>query len=206
MRFNRTFCISLFFLATLGCSSSESEGWQIKGDGLISKFAKDVDPSNTLSEYPRPQLQRDDWMNLNGLWDYAVLPKNSSAFEKGQGKILVPFPIESALSGVKRKVTPDQKLWYRRTFQLPSSWENRRVILHFGAVDWEAKVWVNGNEIGIHRGGYDAFSFDITDYIKPGSNQTLTLAVWDPADTEEIPRGKQVLKPRGIWYTALTGI
>ena len=206
MRFNRTFCISLFFLATLGCSSSESEGWQIKGDGLISKFAKDVDPSNTLSEYPRPQLQRDDWMNLNGLWDYAVLPKNSSTFEKGQGKILVPFPIESALSGVKRKVTPDQKLWYRRTFQLPSSWENRRVILHFGAVDWEAKVWVNGNEIGIHRGGYDAFSFDITDYIKPGSNQTLTLAVWDPADTEEIPRGKQVLKPRGIWYTALTGI
>ncbi|MBX5439798.1 MAG: beta-galactosidase, partial [Thermoflavifilum sp.] len=122
-----------------------------------------------------------------------------------EGKILVPFAMESALSGVGKTVTPDQLLWYERKFVVPDKWKNKHVLLHFEAVDWQARVFLNGHELGLHQGGYDAFSFDITPYLLPDSN-TLIVQVWDPSDAGYQPRGKQVNHPEGIWYTAVTGI
>lgn len=156
-------------------------------------------------EYPRPQFVRPNWQNLNGLWDYAIRPREAGRPDAFDGKVLVPFPIESYLSGVGRTVGPDQSLWYRREFQVPRQWRGR-VILHFGAVDWEARVWLNGQELGVHRGGYAAFHFDITEHLKPGQNQELLLAVHDPSDASWQPRGKQVVAPKGIFYTPTTGI
>jgi hypothetical protein len=143
---------------------------------------------------------------LNGLWEYAIRGRDEEQPAEFDGKILVPFPVESALSGVKRSVTPQDRLWYQRTFQRPPSAEGKRLLLHFGAVDWEARVWVNGHEAGVHRGGYDPFTFDITDLLNDSSDQQLVVSVWDPTDKGVQPRGKQVLAPQGIWYTAVTGI
>jgi hypothetical protein len=151
-------------------------------------------------------MVREQWLNLNGLWQYEIVEREAERPSGFNGQILVPFPIESALSGVKERVTPEQRLWYRRTFCLPEDWSGRRIILNFGAVDWESTVYVNGNEIGTHRGGYDAFSFDITDAILPEGEQEIVVAVWDPTDAGTQPRGKQVRNPGGIWYTPTTGI
>ena len=148
---------------------------------------------------------RKDWANLNGLWDYAITKKDAPKPEKWDGKILVPFCAESALSGVGQAVTPQQNLWYRRTVDVPEGWKGKRVLLHFGAVDWEAVVSVNGKELGTHKGGSDPFSFDITDALKAGENE-LVVKVWDPSDSGSQPRGKQKLKPESIWYTPVTGI
>jgi hypothetical protein len=156
-------------------------------------------------EYPRPQFARPTWQNLNGLWDYAIRPQGAARPAEFDGKILVPFPVESYLSGVGRTVGPKHSLWYRRKFQIPRPWRGR-VILHFGAVDWEARVWLNGTELGVHRGGYDSFHFDITDYLDPGRDQELILEVRDPSDASWQPRGKQVVAPKGIFYTPTTGI
>jgi len=145
------------------------------------------------------------WMNLNGLWDYAITPRSGEKPEKWDGRILVPFPIQSALSGVKKPVQPDQRLWYRRTFKLPKPDPETRLLLHFGAVDWDCTLWVNGEKIGRHTGGYDPFNFEITDALKDGENK-IVLSVWDPTNSGYQPRGKQVLKPGGIMYTAVTGI
>jgi hypothetical protein len=150
-------------------------------------------------------MVRPDWTNLNGLWDYCITAKEAAQPEKWDGQILVPFCVESALSGVMKKVTPQQAVWYRRTFATPEGWSGKRVLLHFGAVDWEATVWLNGRQVGQHRGGYDPFAFDVTDALKSGEN-TLVVRAWDPTDTSYQPRGKQVLKPGGIMYTATTGI
>jgi beta-galactosidase/beta-glucuronidase len=109
-------------------------------------------------------MVRQDWLNLNGLWDLAITSKDATR-ATFQNQILVPFPVESALSGVMRRVSENERIWYRRTFEVPYKWHGRRVLLHFGAVDFEATVWVNGKEVGQHRGGYDAFSFDITDAL-----------------------------------------
>ncbi len=180
--------------------------WQPAKGPLATRWAKEVTPRKAHPEYPRPQLVREKWENLNGLWDYAIAEKDAAQPATWDGQILVPFPVESALSGVMKPVTEKQRLWYHRTFKLPGSWKGQRVLLHFGAVDWEAKVSVNGQEVGTHRGGYDGFTFDITDALKPSGEQEIVVAVWDPTDRGPQARGKQVLKPGGIMYTATSGI
>ncbi len=182
--------------------------WQPKTAALMTRWAKHVSPDKALPEYPRPQLVRKDWHNLNGLWEYAIRPKGEPRPAKLDGQILVPFPAESALSGVMKEVGPDNRLWYRRTFTVPQGWGERRVLLHFGAVDWDATVTVNGTELGSHKGGYDPFSFDVTDVLKKGdgARQEIVVSVWDPSDAGFQPRGKQVRKPGGIFYTPATGI
>jgi hypothetical protein len=150
-------------------------------------------------------MRRDDWLNLNGLWDYGITSRDAEP-DVYEGKILVPFPIESALSGVGDTVGPSRRLWYRRTFWVPRAWEGKRVLLHFEAVDWEAQVWVNGRDAGLHRGGYDPFTLDITALLTGERQQELVVAVWDPTDAGTQPRGKQVRQPGGIFYTSVTGI
>ena len=174
---------------------------------LRTKWAADVTPARVLPEYPRPQMVRANWTNLNGEWEYAVTGKDAARPQTFSGHILVPFAIQSQLSGVATAVTDQQRLWYRRTFRAGVLARGSRLLLHFGAVDWEAHVFVNGKEVGSHTGGYDPFSFDVTDALKPGSgDQELVVSVWDPTDKGTQPRGKQVLQPRSIWYTAVTGI
>ncbi len=185
---------------------AQGQGWKPAPDTLLTRWATDVSPDQPWPEYPRPQLVREEWQNLNGLWDYAIRPKGARSPGKFDGRILVPYAIESALSGVKKTVGPENRLWYRREFSVPEAWSGRRVLLHFEAVDWETRVWVNGRELGVHRGGYDPFTFDITEALTPTGVQQVVLAVWDPTDTGFQPRGKQVLKPGGIMYTAVTGI
>lgn len=150
-----------------------------------------------LPEYPRPQLRRDEWANLNGLWDYAIVDRGAGVPPSWDGEILVPFAIESGLSGVKKPVTPEQELRYRRSVKIPQSWRSQRTLLHFGAVDWQAEVWLNGIRLGEHRSGYVPFSFDLSPALLPGVEQELLVRVWAPTDTGEQPRGKQVLDPRG---------
>ena len=173
-----------------------AEDWQPAAGPLKTRWAKDVSPDHVLPEYPRPQMVRKDWLNLNGLWDIKLGDGTES-------KILVPFAIESALSGVMKHA---DSVTYRRSFEIPKGWSGQQVLLHFGAVDWESKVTLNGKELGVHRGGYDAFSFDITEALKGEGAQEITVEVFDPTDLGGQPRGKQKLKPGSIMYTATTGI
>lgn len=157
-----------------------------------------------LDEYPRPQMVRAQWQNLNGLWQYAVTesPEQPAVW---QGGIRVPFAPESALSGVEKPVLPGQTLWYFRTFSINGYDAAKRTLLHFGAVDYACTVFVNGREAGGHTGGYCPFTLDITSFVRAAENE-LTVAVTDDTDKGDAPRGKQVLHPKGIWYTAVTGI
>ena len=175
------------------------------GDRIMTDWAVQVSPDNALPEYPRPMMVRSDWQNLNGLWQYAITPKGEKAPQNYDGDILVPYCIESALSGVQKTVGTDNALWYSKSFSVPSKWKNGRVLLHFGAVDWMADVWVNGVKVGSHTGGYTPFTFDITQALQSKENE-IVMRVWDPTDSSYIPRGKQVRKPSGIWYTSVTGI
>ena len=194
-------------ILALGCLAPPlPAAWAPVPGEIMTPWASKVDPAKPLPEYPRPQMVRKEWQNLNGLWDYAITSKTQERAGDFQGQILVPFPVQSALSGVKKTLTPENRLWYRRTFTVPESWGDKRVLLHFGAVDWDATVWVNGKELGKHQGGYDPFSFDITSALKKGAEQEIMLAIWDPNNSDVIPRGKQVLQPRGIYYTAVSGI
>jgi hypothetical protein len=179
--------------------------WKPAKGPLMTKWAKDVSPDNVHPEYPRPQLVRKDWLNLNGLWQLSFGKKGDSP-PLGKNlpqRILVPFPVESALSGVMKH---GERLWYRRDFTVPNSWAGKEVLLHFGAVDWEATVWLNGKKLGVHRGGYDPFHFNITKALRESGKQELVVGVWDPTDQGTQPRGKQVNKPGGIFYTPTTGI
>src|SRR5437660_1971406 len=176
--------------------------WQPAKAPLMTRWAKDVNPQNVLPEYPRPQMVRSNWVNLNGLWDFAVAPKDAAKPADFARKILVPFPAESALSGVMTNITEKERLWYRRSFESAGG----TMLLHFGSSDWETTVYINGKEIGTHRGGYDQFSFDISKAVKRGKNEIM-VSVWDPSDGSPNSRGKQVRKPdQGIFYTASSGI
>jgi hypothetical protein len=186
--------------------AAPAAAWKPADSPLLSRWAKDVDPAAPHPEYPRMQMRREAWVNLNGLWDYAVTALGAGKPGTWEGKILVPFPIESALSGVKRRIGKENHLWYHRTVAIPEAWAGQRVLLHFGAVDWEAVVFVNGKEIGTHRGGYSPFTFDITGALKAGGAQELVVRVFDPSSSGRQARGKQVDKPRGIWYTPTSGI
>lgn len=179
--------------------------WSIAGGNIITKWAKEVSPDNVLPEYPRPQMVRDKWMNLNGLWDYSVRDIIDDEVKDYDGKILVPFPIESALSGVKKPLLPDKRIWYRRTFKVPNEWKSKNLLLHFGAADWKAEVWINEKKAGEHTGGYYPFTFEISKFLINGENE-LVVSIWDPTDTYGQERGKQSLKPRGIFYTPSSGI
>ena len=198
--------ILLFFLFLLPAVAFAAD-WKIVDGKITTRFANDVDPNAPLPEYPRPQMERDTWLNLNGLWDYAITDRNSKP-ENYDGKILVPYPIESALSGVGKRVGKDKNLHYKRMFTIPgdAAWTDQQILLHFGAVDWETTVFVNGKEVGKHVGGYTPFCLDITDALKSEGEQELTLVVWDPTTDGYQPIGKQHNNPHGIWYTPVTGI
>jgi beta-galactosidase/beta-glucuronidase len=198
--------------------------WQPISDNIMTQWAKNVSPENVWPEYPRPQMTREEWQNLNGLWNFEITPRSAKSPDFAmpttgvvglRGQILVPFPIESALSGVKRGLSADELLWYQRTFSVPDAWRGKRVLLHFGAVDWETKVFVNDQPVGERIGGYLPFYFDITDYLLPspsrggdggGVKNDLLVSVWDPTDDHWQQRGKQTNNPRTIWYTAVSGI
>ena len=194
----------VLLLALAVAAPIAADDYQMKKAPLMTRWAKEVKPDNVLPEYPRPQLVRKQWANLNGVWQFAP-GKEGDAAPVGKDldkSILVPFPVESALSGVMEH---HERVWYRREFTVDPEWKER-ILLHFGAVDWQAKVWVNGKELGTHEGGFDPFSFDITDAIKRDGKNELIVGVFDPTDTGPQPRGKQVLNPSGIYYTPVTGI
>lgn len=197
----------LAFALVLGlaaCTEKADVQWAPLQEHILTPWASQVDPQNPLPEYPRPQLERVAWQSLNGLWDYAIGPKEGEQ-PAPEGKILVPFAVESALSGVGRHITADDALWYSTHFSIPKKWKGQEIWLNFQAVDWSTEVWLNGQRVGSHTGGYTAFSFNITPYIVKGK-QELVVKVLDATDNNEQPRGKQVSKPEGIWYTPVSGI
>jgi hypothetical protein len=197
----------LLFVVVVIWGCDVNAEWKPVEGRITTQWASDVDPDKPWNEYPRPMMVRKDWENLNGLWDYAIVAKESKKPSEWNGKILVPYAIESALSGVGKKVGPENCLWYRKTFTYGKKDSNRK-LLHFGAIDWESTVWVNGKKIGTHKGGHDPFSYDISDALKYPGTQEIVIRVWDQTDAKNSPqpRGKQVLNPRGIFYTAVTGI
>ena len=197
--------IALAASFAISCNTADKTGWAPVGDRIMTQWGENLDPSEVLPEYPRPQMVRGEWMNLNGLWEYAITPAEAEP-EKMDGNILVPFAVESALSGVGRAVGENEALWYEREFTIPEEWAGQRVQLNFGAVDWKAEVYVDGAFVGEHTGGYAPFSFDVTDMLAKGKKHSLKVKVTDRTDKWFQPRGKQVSQPEGIWYTAVTGI
>ena len=193
------------FLALSVAISSFAQKWAPVGNNIKTEWASKIDPSNPLPEYPRPQMVRKNWVNLNGLWNYAITEASAESF-KSEGRILVPYAVESSLSGVGRRITKNDALWYERSFSIPKDWEGKNVLLHFGAVDWQAEVYVNDQQVGEHKGGYDPFSFDITPYLKKSGKQTVKVKVQDATDNGFQPRGKQCIINTGIWYTPVSGI
>ena len=197
--------IILSFLFILFVIESSAQ-WKPVGDKIKTDWASQLNFANVLPEYPRPIMKRNDWKNLNGLWNYAIINKGEHLPTKFEGQILVPFAIESSLSGVGKKINEKQELVYQRSFKVPSVWKGKQVLLHFGAVDWKTDVWVNGVKVGSHTGGFTPFSFDITAALSAEGNNLLLVKVWDPTDKGSQPRGKQVSNPKGIWYTPVSGI
>ncbi|WDV46313.1 glycoside hydrolase family 2 TIM barrel-domain containing protein [Clostridiaceae bacterium M8S5] len=171
---------------------------------MKSRWFDYVDCSCPLPEYPRPQMVRPKWINLNGLWEYAITPKDAQQPKEYDGTILVPFCIESLLSGVQKRLSNEEFLWYRRTFEYETLNE-QKLLLHFGAVDWKANVWLNNHYLGSHTGGYLPFTFDVSNFIIDGSNE-LVVSVWDPTDSYWQQCGKQRSINKGIYYTPISGI
>jgi beta-galactosidase/beta-glucuronidase len=196
--------IGLAVSATV-CSAYAPAEWKLKQGPLLTKWAKQVDPKNVLPDYPRPQLTRASWQNLNGLWQFQP-GREGDATPIGKtlsGEILVPFPVESAISGVMEH---HDRLWYRRTFTVPAAWSGKQILLHFGAVDYESEVFLNGQSLGVHKGGYDPFTLNLTPHLKGSGPQELIVRVFDPTNAGGQPRGKQSLRPGGIMYTPCSGI
>ncbi|HLT89251.1 MAG TPA: glycoside hydrolase family 2 TIM barrel-domain containing protein [Sphingobacterium sp.] len=199
------FICMVFLVGTNGLA--QSSGWKLAGDKIVSPWAEDLNVDRPLNDYPRPQLVRENWQNLNGLWQYCIQEgKLGAKPDAYDGEILVPFAVESALSGVGKTVGKENTLWYRRTFTIDKSWRNKPLILHFGAVDWLAEIYINGQKVGRHQGGFTPFSFDISAYLNKFGEQEIVVAVWDPTNEGPQPNGKQVVDPYGIWYTPVTGI
>ena len=198
----KNFLTMLLALALCGSTFAQ---WKPAGDKIKTSWGEQLDPKNVLPEYPRPIMERNDWKNLNGPWKYAITKKGDPTPAAYQGDILVPFAVESSLSGVGKMINEKEELWYQRTFDVPSAWRGKQILLHFGAVDWKAEVWVNDVKVGEHTGGFTPFYFDITSVLNKGNND-LVVKVWDPSDRGEQPRGKQIANPHGIWYTPVTGI
>lgn len=201
---NQTRMVVLLF-ACLCSTLVSAADWQMQPMGIQSRWAALVSPTNALPEYPRPQMVRNQWTNLNGLWQYAITSKDAAAPSAYDGHILVPYPLESALSGVQKSLRPDQTLWYQSTIVKADGKGTERTLLNFGAVDWRATVYINGTEVGTHTGGYQNFSLDITDALKVGGND-LVVKVYDSTDQGPNPHGKQTLSPGGIMYTPTSGI
>ena len=195
----------VFVLICLWSSTTFAQ-WQPAGDKIKTTWAEKIDVNNVWPEYPRPIMTREQWKNLNGLWEYAIVKAGSPEPAAFDGKILVPFAVESSLSGVQKMVGQENELWYKQLVTVPSEWKNKKILLHFGAVDWRSELWVNDIKVGSHQGGYSPFCFDITPYLNKTGEQKLVLKVWDPSDAGYQPRGKQVKDPHGIWYTPVTGI
>lgn len=196
----------LFVLASaLLLAVCVSAQWKPAGDKIKTPWAEKVDPACPLPEYPRPLMERPQWQNLNGLWDYAIVPVGTVP-QRHDGQILVPYAVESSLSGVQKRLGRENELWYTREFSVPAAWNGERVLLHFGAVDWKTDVWVNDVKVGQHTGGYTPFTFDVTSALDRKKPNTLRVKVWDPTDAGFQPRGKQVNQPNGIWYTPVSGI
>src|SRR5665647_1987183 len=195
-----------FLIVLCICVLQTFAQWKPAGDKIKTSWAEKIDVKNVLPEYPRPIMERAEWVNLNGLWDYAILKAGLAEPSKFDGQILVPFAVESSLSGVQKTVGDENEVWYKRNFTVPSKWKNNKILLHFGAVDWKSEIWLNDIKIGSHTGGYAPFTFDIQPFLNKTGDQKLVVRVWDPTDKGFQPRGKQTSKPNGIWYTAVTGI
>src|ERR1043166_1977624 len=198
-------CLKFLWCLVLGIWSFSSSAWQMKTAPIMTDWAQQVDTNAPLPEYPRPQMVRSNCLNLNGIWQFQSgstndpVPTNQILFSE----ILVPFPMESAISGVKQYYA---RSWYRRIFTVPPAWSGQRILLHLDAVDWESEPFINGQSAGVHRGGYDAATYDITPYLTGSGPQELIVRVYDPTDSAGEPRGKQTLYPGGIMYTSCSGI
>ncbi|WP_326609235.1 AbfB domain-containing protein [Streptomyces scopuliridis] len=205
--------LTLVATALVGGATTPAQAapWTPKPAPMTTPWTAQVPVDNPLPEYPRPQLTRPDWTNLNGIWDFAVTGRDAGQPSAFPDRIRVPFVAESALSGIQRRITGNDKLWYKRAFTVPANWTGRRVQLHFGASDWQTTVWVNGTQVGAHKGGYDAFSYDITPQLNGGTN-TVVVSVHDPTQTGGQAVGKQRINEvtphpgGGIFYTAASGI
>lgn len=205
MNYKVLLAVSVTVVFMTYCTGHNGPEWQPAENTLFTVWGEKIDPSGPWNEYPRPGLVREEWMSLNGLWDYAICGKDTSR-PAPEGKILVPYPVESALSGVKRRMTDSLALWYSRNFRLPTDWAGKQITLNFEASDWETTVWIDDNFAVNHRGGYDPFSCNITPYLSDSRKHSIVVRVTDPTDKGRQPRGKQVSEPEGIWYTPSTGI
>lgn len=202
-------CCLLFFVGAKNVSKvnvkrrDSTIKWKKQESPLITRWAKNSTTKAHLA-YPRPQLRRKEWLNLNGIWDLAFDQIKSHQEFITSAKIMVPFPIQSSLSGVMKNINDNSKVWYRRFFSVPYRWRGKSVVLHFGAVDWCAEVWINGNFAIRHEGGYDSFSIDITNFLVATTKQEIILSVNDPTDGATQPRGKQRRNPHNIWWASFT--
>jgi glycosyl hydrolase family 2 len=198
----------LSVIAIVDAPAHAAGGWQRKTPPLSTPWTHLVGPNNALPEYPRPQMARTRWLSLNGVWDYTGRPISAALSEppvanEYDEQILVPYPTESALSGIQRH---DDQMWYRKVFQVPGTWAGQRVLLHFGAVDQIATVWVNNRLVAHHEGGHTGFRADITFALRGSSSQELIVRVEDRNESNPFPVGKQRNRPEGLFYTGSSGI